>query len=57
MNDVITEEKIDRYLDITRRALEKIKVVTPDRSFSKRLAYSSSLHVVASSISFLLYLE
>ena len=38
MNDTITEEKIDRYLDITRRALEKIKVVTPDRSFSKRLA-------------------
>ncbi len=38
MNDVITEQKIDRYLDITRRALEKIKVVTPERSFSKRLA-------------------
>ena len=38
MNDVITEEKLDRYLDITRRALEKIKVVTPDRSVSKRLA-------------------
>lgn len=38
MNDTITEEKIDRYLDITRRALEKLKVVTPDRSFSKRMA-------------------
>lgn len=38
MNDTITEEKIDRYLDITKRALEKIKVVTPDKSFSKRLA-------------------
>jgi uncharacterized protein len=38
MNDTITEEKIDRYLDITRRALEKLKVVTPERSFSKRLA-------------------
>ena len=37
MNDTITEAKIDRYLDITRRALEKLKVVTPDRSFKKRL--------------------
>ena len=38
MNDTITEAKIDRYLDITRRALEKLNVVTPERSFSKRLA-------------------
>lgn len=38
MNDTITEQKIDRYLDITRRALEKLRVVTPERSFSKRMA-------------------
>ena len=38
MNDTITEAKIDRYLDITRRALEKLNVVTPERSFSKRMA-------------------
>ncbi len=38
MNDTITEAKIDRYLDITRRALDKLRVVTPERSFSKRLA-------------------
>ena len=38
MNDTITEVKIDRYLDITKRALDKLKVVTPERSFSKRLA-------------------
>ena len=38
MNDTITEAKIDRYLDITRRALDKLKVVTPERSFSKRMA-------------------
>ena len=38
MNDTITEVKIDRYLDITKRALNKLKVVTPERSFSKRLA-------------------
>jgi hypothetical protein len=38
LNDTITEAKIDRYLDITKRALEKLKVVTPERSFSKRMA-------------------
>ena len=38
MNDTITEAKIDRYLDITKRALEKLNVVTPERSFSKRMA-------------------
>ena len=38
MNDTVTEEKIDRYLDITKRALEKLRVVTPERSFSKRMA-------------------
>ena len=38
MNDTITEAKIDRYLDITKRALEKLNVVTPEHSFSKRLA-------------------
>ena len=38
MNDTITEAKIDRYLDITKRALDKLKVVTPERSFSKRMA-------------------
>ena len=38
MNDTITETKIDRYLDITKRALEKLNVVTPERSFSKRMA-------------------
>ncbi|MFA6679925.1 MAG: DUF357 domain-containing protein, partial [Candidatus Methanomethylophilaceae archaeon] len=27
-----------RYLDITKRALDKLKVVTPERSFGKKLA-------------------
>jgi hypothetical protein len=36
--DTITDEKIDRYLDITRRALEKLKIAAPDRSYNKRLA-------------------
>jgi hypothetical protein len=38
MNNTITDEKIDRYLDITKRALDKLKVVTPERSFGKKLA-------------------
>ncbi len=38
MQDTVTEERIDRYLAITARALDKLKVVTPERSFSKRLA-------------------
>lgn len=38
MQNIITEEKIDRYLDITKRALDKLKVAAPDRSYNKRLA-------------------
>jgi hypothetical protein len=38
MNNTITDEKINRYLDITKRALDKLKVVTPERSFGKKLA-------------------
>ena len=40
MNNVVTDEKIERYLDITKRAIDKIKIATPDRSFNKRLADS-----------------
>lgn len=38
MNDRVTEEKIDRYLSITEKALKKLKVATPERSFGKKLA-------------------
>ena len=38
MNDTVTEAKIDRYLDITHRALEKLKIAAPDRSYNRRLA-------------------
>ena len=40
MNDTITEEKIDRYLSITKEAPDKLKVVTPDRSFARDLSDS-----------------
>ncbi len=40
MQDRITEEKIAKYLDTTRRALEKIKVAAPSRSFNRKMADS-----------------
>ena len=38
MIDTISEEKIDRYLEITKKALEKLKIAAPGRSYAKRLA-------------------
>jgi uncharacterized protein len=38
MQDRIAEEKIDKYLDTTKRALEKLKIAAPARSFNRRLA-------------------
>jgi hypothetical protein len=40
MQDRITEEKIAKYLDTTKRALDKIKVAAPPRSFNRRMADS-----------------
>lgn len=37
-NDRITPAKIERYLDTTRKALDKVKVVAPPRSFAARMA-------------------
>ena len=37
-NDRVTPEKIARYLDTTRRALAKVQVVAPPRSFAARMA-------------------
>ena len=34
----ISEEKVLRYLDTTRRALEKLIIAAPERSFNRRLA-------------------
>lgn len=38
VQDVVTEEKIERYLDITSRALAKLKVAAPEKSFGRRMA-------------------
>ena len=40
MQDRIAEGKIDKYLDTTRKALEKLKVAAPPRSFNRKLAES-----------------
>ena len=38
VQDVVTSEKIDRYLDITSRAIAKLKVAAPERSFGRKMA-------------------
>lgn len=38
MKDTISEEKLEKYLDTTKRALDKLKVAAPERSFGRRLA-------------------
>ena len=40
MQDRITEEKISKYLDITKRAIDKVKVAAPPRSFNRKMADS-----------------
>jgi hypothetical protein len=40
MQDRIADEKIDKYLETTKRALEKLKVAAPARSFNRKLAES-----------------
>ncbi|MGD1060724.1 MAG: DUF357 domain-containing protein [Methanomassiliicoccales archaeon] len=40
MQDRLTEEKVDKYLDITKRALDKLKISSPVRSFNRKLAES-----------------
>ena len=54
MHDHISLEKIEKYLSVTKAALDKMKIAAPDRSFGKRMAddflnmatsyYSDALH-------------
>ena len=39
-NDRVTDEKMDRYLAITGKALDKLKIAAPEKSFNRRLADS-----------------
>ncbi len=34
----ITEERVERYIDITSMALAKLKLAAPERSFNRKLA-------------------
>ena len=38
MKDTISTEKLDKYLDTTKRALDKLKIAAPPRSFGRRMA-------------------
>lgn len=38
MDNVISDEKIDRYLAITKEALGKLKIAVPERSFGRTAA-------------------
>jgi hypothetical protein len=38
MDNVITDEKIGRYLSITKAALDKLKISAPERSFGRKMA-------------------
>ncbi len=40
MRDTISKEHLERYLDITKRALDKIRIAAPERSFNRKLAES-----------------
>ena len=38
--DVVTEERIEKYLDITARAFAKVRIAAPEKSFNRKLADS-----------------
>ncbi|MDD1772288.1 MAG: DUF357 domain-containing protein [Methanomassiliicoccales archaeon] len=40
MRDTISKEHLERYLGITKKALDKLKLAAPERSFNRKLAES-----------------
>jgi uncharacterized protein len=40
MRDTISKEHLDRYLAITKKALDKVKMAAPERSYNRKLAES-----------------
>ena len=36
--NVLTEEKVERYISLTTEALGKLKIAAPERSFNRKLA-------------------
>jgi hypothetical protein len=35
---VLTEERVERYIKLTSKALDKVKIVAPEKSFNRKLA-------------------
>jgi hypothetical protein len=40
MRDTISKEHLERYLAITKKALDKLTISAPERSFNRKLAES-----------------
>ncbi|MGD0056708.1 MAG: DUF357 domain-containing protein [Methanomassiliicoccales archaeon] len=38
MKDTITEERLGKYIEVTRKALAKLKMTCPSRSFGRKIA-------------------
>ena len=38
VKDVVTSEKIERYLSITSKALAKLRIAAPEKSFGRKMA-------------------
>lgn len=38
MNDKISEERLQHYLDLTAKAMDALRITPPPRSFGRRLA-------------------
>ena len=38
MNNMISEDKLVKYLDTTKRALDKLSIAAPPRSFGRKMA-------------------
>lgn len=38
MQDTVSAAKLDKYFDITGRALDKLRIAAPERSYNRKLA-------------------
>jgi len=38
MKDKVTNEKIEKYLGVTKAALDKLSIAAPERSFGRKMA-------------------
>lgn len=38
LNKVLSQQKVEKYLDTTKKALKKIKIIAPERSYARKIA-------------------